>query len=175
MAYSRAAITAGLSKRATAGIKVRQPLASATVYHVFSAGELTEANQTAYLEIIRDELNVKVVKQAKASDGKEADVSVDLDFKLTPELKQEGLMRELVRNVQQARKQAGLEVDDRINLWLESADEEITILLNNNDMTAVIKQEVLADSLNQKAVEGFTTELKVEGKMVKLSLVKVKH
>ena len=88
---------------------------------------------------------------------------VTLDLEITPELAQEGLMREVVRNVQEAHKDAGLEVDDRINLRLESADDSITTVLKNEQLTDVIMQETLANSINHNDVKNYTTTAKIDG------------
>ena len=104
MARTRAIINEGLMLRmqksdTEAQIKIRQPLASFT----YAGEQLPEF----YEQIIKDELNVKKVKNGK---------SAHLDKTLTKELKDEGFTRELIRLVQSARKKAGLDVDDRIRL-----------------------------------------------------------
>lgn len=101
-------VNQGLSLRARAGLKVRQPLASVTVP---SLGEHVD-----FEPILRDELNVKAVKTGD---------EVAIDEQLTPELKREGLMREVIRHVQAARKKADLQIDDRILLNLETASSEL--------------------------------------------------
>jgi isoleucyl-tRNA synthetase len=98
--------------------------------------------------------------------------AVKLDTNITPELKREGLMREIVRNVQQARKQAGLEVDDRIDLVLESADAKLTSILSVNTLTDEIKRETLATSLNEHNVDKFATQVKIEDADLTIKLAK---
>jgi isoleucyl-tRNA synthetase len=174
MGDTRQAITIGLAERAKAGIRVRQPLASATVSNAFDIG-LPPESYEHYLDIIREELNVKQVKLDPSGDSKSsraAEVTVKLGLKLTPELKQEGLMREVVRNVQQARKQAGLQVDDRISLHLETDDKDIKALLENKTLTDTIMQETLAKSLNKGGVQAFTATVKIDKAELKISLAK---
>lgn len=168
MANTREAITIGLAKRAEAGIKVRQPLASATIKNVFTIGE--EASLDDFYDIIKEELNVKAVKTT-AGDGSDA-VQVELDTKVTTELKKEGLMREIVRNVQQARKQAGLQVDDRITLALQSPDKALQAVLDDKALMDTIKAETLASSLATKVEDGFHADVKVEGANLQISLKK---
>lgn len=175
MRYTREAITAGLAERAKAGIKVRQPLASVKVCNAFDIGEASE-HLDAYLGIIVEELNVKSVKLARAAessnDARDSEITVELDLKLTPQLEQEGLMREVIRNIQQARKNAGLEVDDRIDLKLESTGDKLSTLLKNHKLTEVIQQETLAKSLNKGVVKDFSVTVKVEGEELVICLDK---
>ena len=141
----RAAVNDGLSKRAAEGIKVRQPLASAKLVSTISQNTPEEVAQFL-VDIARDELNVKSVE---AVTGSELDVpeasaqpSVVYDLTITPELKREGLMREIVRHVQSARKKAGLQVDDRIILQLTTNDDQLRQSINEH--RATIAAETLA-------------------------------
>jgi isoleucyl-tRNA synthetase len=75
--------------------------------------------------------------------------TVALDLEVTPELKQAGLAREVVRTLQEARKNAGLEVSDRIKVWLTSTDADLTDALGKH--ADEIAREVLAVELTQSA------------------------
>jgi isoleucyl-tRNA synthetase len=162
MATAREAINQGLSQRAAAGIKVRQPLASASIL----AGHLT--NHQAYEQIIAEELNVKEVK----FNNTEHELIVSIDTQITPELKQEGLMREMVRHVQKARKDAGLEVDDRIRLNLATADQVLKTVFNDSVLTDTLRQETLANELVESLDDGFEAVVKIDGKELTIKLAK---
>lgn len=152
MAKVRDAITEGLSLRAKAGIKVRQPLASATVPEV----------PEEYKEVIAEELNVKSVVFGE---------EVSLDTHLTPELKREGMMREVIRQVQNARKQAGLNVDDRIALELHTNDSELAKAIDEHE--DAIKAETLAKSLTSgQGSKAHAASVKVEGADLHIGLEK---
>jgi isoleucyl-tRNA synthetase len=94
---------------------------------------------------------------------------VALDLDITPELRQEGIAREMVRLVQDARKSAGLEVTDRIELAVEAADEVADAVAVHRDWIA---EEVLAVRLEidtaelpgTQAVEG-----SIEGRPVRVA------
>ncbi len=149
-------VNQGLSLRAKAGLKVRQPLASVTVP---AKGEHVD-----FESVLIDELNVKAVKTGK---------EVSIDEKLTPELKREGMMREVVRHVQSARKKAELNVDDRIELALivlpgESNELEKAI----EEHSDVIKAETLATKFGD-VDDGYDETVKVEGAELRICLKKV--
>lgn len=151
MKRAREYITEGLALRAQNAIKVRQPLASVTV------PELPDL----YKEIIAEELNVKEVKWGK---------ELALDTKLTPVLKQEGLMREVVRQVQTARKAAGLQVDDRIHLVLTTEEKELNDAIKTHE--EVIKAETLATELSNSGTHHFKTDAKIDVFSLIISLQK---
>ncbi len=155
MAALRQGITEALAIRAKEGIKVRQPLGELLLA---PATPFTSEYEELFKAIAKEEVNVKEVVLGEAGIQ-----DVTLDLEITPELAQEGLMREVVRNVQKARKDAGLEVDDRINLRLESVDDSITTLLRNEQLTDVILQETLANSINNNDVKNYTTTAKIDG------------
>ena len=171
----RAAVNDGLSKRAAAGIKVRQPLASAKLVSTISDNTTDEVRQFL-VDIARDELNVKSVEVATDSElevnESSAQPSVVYDFVITPELKREGLMREIIRHVQSARKKAGLQVDDRIELAIFSADTEITQAINT--FAEVITTETLAVKLDSTVNDAEKYDVKIDDKMVAISLQKAK-
>ena len=154
MSDVREIINQGLSYRAANKLKVRQPLAK-----VFVPVAL---HHEAYDDIVLEELNVKAVEVA----GDE----VRLDTEITPELRREGLMRELVRQVQAARKAAGLQVDDRIQLSIVSDDDEVLQTLKEHGDT--IKTETLAVELNETKPEQYVTDVSVEGFSVAIALAK---
>ena len=163
MAYIRALINEGLSERAAAGIKVRQPLAKLSV----SGAPASWQDPTGDLEeILREELNVKQVSLNMGSSKHK----LNLDTKLTPELRREGLVREVIRNVQNARKQAGLEVDDRILLSLSSTDEEVRKAITEHKDT--VATEVLADEVVFDRTYDHDTSCTVNGAPITVSLQK---
>ena len=151
MAYVRGYVNEGLSLRAKAGLKVRQPLASVTVPNV---GE-----QIDFTSILLDELNVKSVKVGK---------EVAIDEKLTPVLKREGMMREVIRFVQAARKKAGLNVDDRIVLSLKTDNAELNEAIKQHHDE--IYAETLAVGDQKDSSEG--EAVKVDGAELVISLAK---
>ena len=165
----RTAVNDGLSKRASEGIKVRQPLASVKLINTISQDTPAEVVQFL-IDIAKDELNVKSVEIVTDSESESAQPSVVYDLTITPELKREGLMREIVRHVQSARKQAGLQIDDRIVLSISSDDSEISQAVDA--FADVIKSETLAVELNSAADESEKYDAKIEGKLVEISLKK---
>lgn len=153
MAKTREVITAGLAERmkkteTEAQIKVRQPLAK-LVY----AGERLD---DFYEQIIMEEVNVKSVEHGEA---------LALDKTLTPELLEEGKIRELIRFVQAARKKAGLNVDDRIRLMVSMEVPET--------YREMLMNEVLAEELVKEGNFSYDEIVKVQGENIAISLEKI--
>lgn len=156
MEQLREYVSAGLSLRAQNQLKVRQPLSEVTV---LQNGECMD-----FEEILKEELNVKAVRFGD---------EFDLKTSITPELKREGLMREVVRQVQSARKKADLNVDDRILLGLTTDDAELTKAINEH--TDTIKQETLARSLRKADSKvSYHEEVQVDGAVLQISVEKAK-
>ncbi len=164
----RAAVNDGLSKRAAEGIKVRQPLASAKLVSTISENTSDEVRRFL-VDIARDELNVKSVEITTGSELEAAESSaqpsVVYDFVITPELKREGLVREVIRHVQSARKKADLQVDDRIMLQLTTDNEQLRQAINEH--AEVIAAETLA-TFGQSDV--YSTTVAIEGAELQITL-----
>ena len=154
-------------------IKVRQPLQFAS----YAGTKLDDY----YEEILLEELNVKEVNHIAdlnahlvtydTTEGQVQESSwMEISKTITPELKREGLMREVVRYVQNARKSAGLNVDDRIELSLETSDTELAEALKEHTVT--IQAETLATSYG-KAADMYIETVIVEGRELEICLKKV--
>ena len=129
-------------------IKIRQPLASLEY-----PGEKLD---DFYEQIIREEVNVKTVKNGK---------ELKLDKTLTKELKEEGYARDLIRAIQSARKHAGLNMDDHIKLSL-SVDIPAGYI-------ELVQNEVSATKLTKNQNYSHDEIAKVGGENVTISLEKV--
>ena len=97
-------------------------------------------------------------------------VTVAVDTHLTPELLQEGVARDLVRNLNNARKDAGFAISDRINVTYQASPELTAAFTTFADY---IQRETLADSLAVGDGGDFTTTVKIGGEEVTLSVSKV--
>lgn len=107
MVKVRKLVEIGHAQRKEANIKLRQPLPSFTY-------RLSEKLSTDLEQIMADELNVKKIEYIKISSEKEFQGEVDTN--ITPDLKAEGETRELIRQIQQLRKQQGLTLSDKIDV-----------------------------------------------------------
>jgi isoleucyl-tRNA synthetase len=101
------------------------------------------------------------------------DTQVAIDTRLTPELILEGLAREIVRNVQDSRKKAGLEVEDRIALYLATEDAELAGAIARHK--AYVMNETLAAQWGTAPLDGadaFRADVKVDGRPLRIELQK---
>ncbi len=153
MAIVKEVVELGLSKRAKAGIKVRQPLSRLSI-------EMPVELRQNLLDVVAEEINVKKVLLKK---GKK--LAVFLDTKITPELKKEGLARELVRQIQEMRKKANFNVDERIKTYVLTSNKEILEAIKK--FKDYIKKETLSKELI------LVKEKDVFGKEIKLGKVKI--
>lgn len=108
----RLSVSLGLEARVKSGIKVRQPLNKLKV----KSGKLK--GEEKYLELIKDEVNMK-----KVVFDESITESVELDTNITIELKEEGIMRDIVRIIQELRKNKKLKPSDSIELLVETNED----------------------------------------------------
>ncbi|MEO8458198.1 MAG: isoleucine--tRNA ligase [Chloroflexota bacterium] len=177
--------------RQKAQMKVRQPLASATAF--VQTSEQKKALEALADQVIEEsnikELRVKALSEefkepftrpddliALLGEGHvlaedESGHAVAVDTRLTPELADEGLARELVHRVQNLRKSAGLEIEDRIVVHYTGGPRTSSVLTTH---AAYIRDETLADALIEGAPpDGATSEqAKLDGEEVTLSVQK---
>jgi len=140
----RFTVSRALEMRSESGIKVRQPLQKLTV---------NSDLHDEYLDLIKDEVNVKEVVTGE---------KLILDTNLTPELKEEGLMRELLRFVQQERKKVCLTPDDYAILTINNFQELVEKFEDTIKKTALLKEIVYGES------DG--TTVKIDGEEVIISI-----
>ena len=165
MEVARQFVELGLAARDEAGIKVRQPLQSLQ-YNGKDLGKDLEM-------IMADELNVKEVNSVKDVKGKSlaikegGDLKVGIETELTDELKQEGLLRELTRNINSLRRKKGLTRDDMVKLTYSTDGTELKKLFNNSDLVEQLKQNTRLTSV---AEGGGDEEMKVNDEVMKISL-----
>jgi len=153
MAAARRIVETGHALREEAKIKVRQPLASMQTEEKELNPELAD--------LIADELNVKKVQFGATSN--------QLDVQLTPALEAEGLARELVRAAQAMRKESGLELSDRIELFYSTSDELVKKTLI--EFAEYIQGETLAVEIKADAKLA-KAEVKLNDHHIKLGLKK---
>ena len=150
----RSLVTLGLEARQKAGIKVRQPLAKLEIRDYKLRSE--------YIELIKEELNVKEIIIAKNIDN-----NVLLYTQITPELKAEGNYRELVRAIQDMRKKMSLTPSDIISLVVETSDEGRRLI---QKFEVELLKIVLASKIEFKENSG--ESIKIDELMFKLQIKK---
>ena len=164
MKQARGIINDILSLRAKEGIKTRQPLSHAEVRssHNF---------RQEIRDMVVEEVNIKKIDfvQDPELEGKSVNTKVAVELNITPELKREGLMREVIRFVQSARKKAELNVDDRIMLSLTTDDTDLAQAIEEH------KETIYAETLTEKQSNDgtYTDTVKVEGVELTICLGKV--
>ena len=147
----RETVTLALAERAKVSIKVRQPLAEL---------QIKEKMDKGLLELIKEEVNVKKITFGK---------SLKLDTKITPELKEEGQVREVIRQIQEMRKKAGYKPKDKISVQYFGTEELNKILARNKPF--ILKETKTKDFRLSKKPIG--QEIKVDQKKLWLAIKKI--
>lgn len=128
-----------------------------------------EVDGTA-IELAKDDVLIETAQKEGYVSETDRDITVILDTNLTPELVEEGFVREIISKVQTMRKEAGFEVMDHIKLYY-NGNEKIAEIMRNN--MATICDEVLADSAEEGSAEGYGKEWNINGEKVFMVVVKV--
>ncbi|PLX28418.1 isoleucine--tRNA ligase [Candidatus Parcubacteria bacterium] len=170
MEQVRKVVEMGLSLRSEHGIKVRQPLSQFTTYDL----RLTTGMQ----QIIAEELNVKeVVDQAGKENvwvqKEDGGLKVALNTEITDDLKKEGLVREIVRTINQVRKEQKLTIEDEVVVEYHTDDVLLSTVFE--EYSNEIKKSVLARELHKEKIsleESDAEEKKVDGASLLLSVKK---
>ena len=152
----RSIVTLGLEARQKVGIKVRQPLNLLKI--------VAEGLSDEYIEIIKSELNVKNVDFILKI--KLGITKVTLDTEITPELKQEGDYRELLRSLQDMRKNQGLTPSDIVTLSVETSDAGKKLIRKFENE---IKKTVLVSEIRFENNSG--DEIKIDELLFKVKMV----
>ncbi len=129
MEIVREIVAQGHAIRKEKEIRVRQPLSNLTIFNL----QFSNLNQEL-INLIKEELNVKEVEIEKGKGGLE----VELNTKITPELEAEGKVRDLIRDIQRARRKAGLNLNDQIIVyapdWPKNFEEKILTATNAKEI-----------------------------------------
>ena len=158
-----------LEARQKAGIKIRQPLQRLKVK---SAGWRIKLKvDKELLGVLADEINVKEIifnEKINPPDGGE----IELDTTITPQLKEEGITRDIIRMVQGLRKEAGYIYKDKIHLWILLPEEREKAVLHNIEY---FKKEINADDIEFKKSDKFEaeTETNIDGQKIWLGIKKL--
>jgi isoleucyl-tRNA synthetase len=151
----RKIVEAGLAARDENGIKIRQPLP------YYSTGLVKEL-PTEYIEVIKDELNVMELRFGVH----------ELGLTMTEELLNEGMKRELVRTINNLRKNAGLTIEDRVEIYFETADSRVLQVMNN--FREALMRDTLATNIRATKQEVLVAkDVKINSVDVWLGLTKI--
>jgi isoleucyl-tRNA synthetase len=153
----REIVTLALAERSKAGIKVRQPLAEL---------QIKEKIDKELIGLIKEEVNVKKITFGK---------TFKLDTKITPALKEEGMVREVIRQIQEMRKKAGLKPKDKI-LVQYFGDPGLNKILERNKKLILDGTKAENFILKEKSKKVFLieSEIKIDQQNLWLSIIELK-
>jgi isoleucyl-tRNA synthetase len=155
MEKARDIVNLCLAQRSKLGIKVRQPLLWVKIKNKI------EEN---ILDLVKEEINVKDIIIDKTIKEE-----IELNEEITPELKEEGLIRDIVRHIQQMRKEQGFVPKDKIIVHYEKSDFFDSILLKNKER---ILNEVLGcDFKKEDFLDG--KKILIEKEIINLKIDKL--
>ena len=134
-------------------------------------GKLTFNFDGTEVELTKDDLLIDTAQMEGFVSEGDNTVTVVLDTNLTPELIEEGLVREIISKIQTMRKEAGFEVMNHIALYASGNERIAQILEKYGDE---IREDVLADSILEGQTGGYTKEWNINGETVTLGVEKTR-
>ncbi|MDY5577038.1 MAG: isoleucine--tRNA ligase [Lachnospiraceae bacterium] len=132
-------------------------------------GALKFAAGDVQVELTKEDLLIEMTQMEGYVSQNDHGVTVVLDTNLTPELIEEGFVREILSKIQTMRKEAGFEVMDRINIYVDKNDNIIRILQKNKEE---IMSEVLANDVIFGKMDGYNKQWNINGENVELGVEK---
>lgn len=132
-------------------------------------GQLTFDFDGETVELTKDDLLIEIAQTEGFESGNDGDITVVLDTNLTPELVEEGFMREIISKIQTMRKEAGFEVMDKITVYSDGNDKIAELISKNED---TVKNDVLAMEIVTGKIEGYSKEWNINGENVTFGVKK---
>ena len=152
---------------------IRQYLGSvdgnAAMNELKTTGKLTFDADGDQVELLEEDLVIDAAQMPGYVSDTEYETTVVLDTNLTPELVEEGFVREIISKIQTMRKEAGFEVMDHIRVYFAQNDKIKTLVDSNN---AEIKDEVLANEICFDTIKGYNKEWNINGETVVIGVEK---
>ena len=146
---------------------IRQYLGSvdgnAAMNELKTTGKLTFDADGDQVELLEEDLLIDAAQMPGYVSDTEYETTVVLDTNLTPELVEEGFVREIISKIQTMRKEAGFEVMDHIRVYFAQNDKIKALVDSNN---AEIKDEVLANEICFDTIKGYNKEWNINGETV---------
>ena len=121
------------------------------------------------VELLEEDLLIDAAQMPGYVSDTEYETTVVLDTNLTPELVEEGFVREIISKIQTMRKEAGFEVMDHIRVYFAQNDKIKALVDSNN---AEIKDEVLANEICFDTIKGYNKEWNINGETVVIGVEK---
>ena len=132
-------------------------------------GQLTFNFDGETVELTKDDLLIEIAQTEGFESGNDGDITVVLDTNLTPELVEEGFMREIISKIQTMRKEAGFEVMDKITVYSDGNDKIAELISKNED---TVKNDVLATEIVTGKIDGYSKEWNINGENVTFGVKK---
>ena len=135
-----------------------------------STGELKLDIDGQEIVLLEEDLLIDMAEMEGYVSESDHTITVVLDTNLTPELIEEGFVRELVSKIQTMRKEAGFEVMDKIRVYAKDNDKIVSIMKNHGDE---IKSEVLAEEIVTGETKGYEKEWNINSEKVTMAVERI--